>query len=72
MKTHRVFRPLLPVSLLAGGLVLLPGVASAVLVPTTSGPTFGIDDYNTSTLNPSPAIAVSTLQNSQCPWINAG
>jgi hypothetical protein len=56
--------------LLAGGVLLSPSFAFGAITPTTAGPTWGIDDWNTSTLNPSPMIAVSGLVNSQCPWIN--
>lgn len=61
--------------LLAGGVLLSPSIASGALIPTTAGPTLGVDDYNTSTLNPSPAIAVSTIASippGQCAWINTG
>jgi hypothetical protein len=70
MKTLRLFSSVLPMTVMCGS--LLTQSASAVLIPTTSGPNFGIDDYNTSTLNPSPVIQVSTLAGAQCPWINSG
>src|SRR3974377_2260550 len=72
MKTIRLFRLSLSLIVMAGSLVLLPEAARAALTPTTAGPKFGIDDYNVSTLNPSPAIQVSTLAGAQCPWINTG
>ncbi|HWX20050.1 MAG TPA: PEP-CTERM sorting domain-containing protein [Candidatus Binatia bacterium] len=72
MKKHLRFGLSLPVILMAGSLFLLPEAASAAMTPTTAGPTFGIDDYNVSTLNPSPVIPVSTLVGAQCPWINSG
>lgn len=58
--------------LFTGSLLLLPGVAFGGLIPTTAGPTWGVDDWNTSTLNPSPVIQVSTIPGAQCAWINTG
>ncbi len=55
---------------LAAIAVLSPIAALGAITPTTAGPNWGIDDSNTSNLNPSPMIAVSGLINSQCPWIN--
>jgi hypothetical protein len=60
--------------LLTGGILLWPSLASAALIPTTVEQ-WGVDDYNTSTLNPSPAIAVSSIASvppGQCVWINTG
>jgi hypothetical protein len=56
--------------LLAGSLLLLPAVVYGTMTPTTAGPIWGIDDRNTSTLNPSPAVKVSTLFGGRCFWIN--
>ena len=64
------FRPRL---VLAAGVLLSLGTASGATFVTTNA-TYG-DDSLTSTLNPYPVIAVSSIQSSppgQCAWINAG
>ncbi|MBI2826132.1 MAG: PEP-CTERM sorting domain-containing protein [Planctomycetia bacterium] len=60
--------------LLAGGVLLAPSNAYGG-TQQQDGPRIFGDDINTSTANPYPAIAVSTIQTmppGQCPWINTG
>ncbi len=68
MKLHRSNLWLIAVAAMLAG--MMNPIASGALVPTVAGPKYGVDDYNTSALNPSPLIAVSTI--GQCPWINTG
>lgn len=72
----RLIAPLfIPMILLALGMVFLPGLAFGDVGAPTAGPTWGIDDMNTATLNPTPPIAVSTIGGpnpGQCVWINTG
>lgn len=58
--------------LLGSSPVVFPAVTLAAVGAPQAGPQVGIDDVNTSVLNPYPAINVSTLPNGQCPWINTG
>lgn len=47
------------------------GAAFGATVPVTAGPTWGIDDFNTSTIHPEPAVRVSALPDAECPWISS-
>lgn len=61
--------------LLASTMVLLPGLAFGDVGAPVAGPTWGIDDMNTSTLGPYPLIPVSSIGGpnpGQCIWINSG
>jgi hypothetical protein len=59
--------------LLAVSVFLSPGNAAGATF-LNAGPTFFGDDNHSATLNPYPAIAVSTIANppGQCTWINTG
>jgi hypothetical protein len=59
--------------LVSAAILSLAATSYAQLAPTTAGPLFGSDDWNTATLNPSPIIPVGGgTAVPQCPWINTG
>jgi hypothetical protein len=60
--------------LLAAGVLFSPSKACGAMFQTVGPTPFG-DDFNSATLNPYPAIAVSTIASNppgQCDWINTG
>ncbi len=74
LRARRIAPLLVPLFLLAAGVLLLPGNARGGMFQTVGPTPFG-DDLHSASLNPYPAIAVSTIASNppgQCAWINAG
>ena len=59
-------------STLIVAVLLIPPAAWASRTPITAGPQFGVDDWNTASINPSPEKRVSNIPGAQCPWVNTG
>ena len=74
LRARRIVPPFIPMIGLAVGVLLLPSIALGGTQQST-GPIPAGDDWNSASLNPYPAIPVSTIGSippGQCAWINAG
>jgi PEP-CTERM motif len=74
LRARRIAPPLITMSLLVVSVLLSPSNARADIFQSV-GPLPSGDDVNSSTLNPFPLIAVSSIASTppgQCSWINTG